>query len=109
MSRSAALWFGLAALFAGLLIGRMFPSGAELAREDSYLQRLADELSLSPAQIAQVEALLRDEDRAVQLLVERAREDLAGPVAEHRQRTEDSLRAVLESEQLQLYDDLVQR
>ena len=109
MTRGAALWLGLAALLAGVLIGRTWSGTPALEREGSYLQRLAEELSLSPTQIAQVETLLREEDSAVQQLVERAREDLAGPVAEHRQSTEDSLRAVLEPEQRQLYDDLVQR
>lgn len=108
-TRGAAVWIALALFLAGVLLGRAWSDGVDSEAPRSYLEQLADSLDLSPAQVAQVEALLADEDRAVQQLVERARADLAGPVADHRQRTEDSLRAILEPDQLERYDELVQR
>jgi len=109
MTRGAGAWIAVALFLAGLLLGRAWSGGGAPEPPSSYLEQLADALELSPAQVAQVEALLADEDRVVQQLVERARADLAGPVAEHRQRTEDSLRAILEPDQLERYDQLVQR
>jgi hypothetical protein len=106
----AALLLGGVGLLLGVLIGRTWLADSPSpVAAPSYLARLTAQLELSPAQVTQVEALLAEEDIAVQGLVEAARQDLADPIAVRREQTEARLLALLDPEQRHVYDELTGR
>jgi hypothetical protein len=104
--RVSVVLLALLCLLAGGLAGYML-RGAE-DRTPTYLEQLAETLSLRPEQVAAIDAVLAEEDREIDNLLGHMLEEMQGPVAERRARTEAALLAALDDAQRARYAQLVQ-
>jgi len=96
----------VAALLTGLALGwRAGLSGG--ARAPSYLERLTADLGLRPDQVTSIEALLAEEDREIDALLQQQLDGIRDQVAERRQRTEQALVSRLDEAQRARYEQLV--
>lgn len=86
----------------GFVLGRR-SADEPVAARPGHLTALAQELQLRPEQVAAVGALLSQQDRDLQELVEGARSEMSAPIAARLQRTEDGMLALLDADQRERY------
>jgi hypothetical protein len=88
----------------GFVLGRQ--QGDASPADGAYLRALTAQLALGPDQVQRVEQILTQHDAAVAGLVEGHRQQLQQPMAEHLERTESEILAVLDDRQRALYQSL---
>jgi hypothetical protein len=105
-ARAPVLLLALLCLATGGLAGSQWRDAT--SRTPSYLAQLTDSLGLRPDQVAALDSVLEAEDVAIDALLKAKLDELNGPVAERRRRTEDELLALLDAPQRARYEQLLQ-
>jgi hypothetical protein len=107
-ARRARGWLAVAlvaALLTGLVLGWRLGADTQ-ARAPGYLEQLTADLGLRPDQVASIESILAEEDRAIDALLQQQIDGIRAQVAERRQQTEQAVVQRLDERQRGLYAQL---